>query len=188
MTPSRLKALLALAGIWLVVGLVILLARSAKPTPDSLIAYTEKHPVAGEPAPDRARILEKVAHDLNQLSYEQRREFRMSRKLDQFFKSLTPAEQSRFLDLTMPTGFKQMMDAFNKMDPIKRKQMVAKALADMRRQAENGEQAPPQDDDPNMQKIIDQGMHSFYSDASAETKMDLAPLIEQIQKNLQGLH
>jgi hypothetical protein len=35
--------------------------------------------------------------------------------------------------------------------------------------------------------MIDQGLQSFYSDASAVTKMDLAPLIEQIQKNLQGL-
>ena len=39
----------------------------------------------------------------------------------------------------------------------------------------------------DVRKMIDQGFQSFYSDASAETKMDLAPLIEQIQKNLQGL-
>jgi hypothetical protein len=188
MTPFRLKALLALAGFWLVVGVVIFLARSAKATPDSLMAYTEQHPVAGQGASAREKIIENVAKDLNQLSYEDRRQMRMSKRLDQFFKSLDPAEQSRFLDLTMPTGFRQMMDAFNKMDPLKRKQMVAHALADMRRQAENGEQLPPKEDDPNMQKIIDQGMHSFYSDASAETKMDLAPIIEQIQKNLQGLH
>ena len=39
----------------------------------------------------------------------------------------------------------------------------------------------------DFQKIIDQGFRSFYGEASAETKMDVAPLIEQLQKNLQGL-
>jgi hypothetical protein len=40
--------------------------------------------------------------------------------------------------------------------------------------------------DENMQKIVDQGLKSFYSEASAETKMDLAPVIEQMQRNLQN--
>jgi hypothetical protein len=40
--------------------------------------------------------------------------------------------------------------------------------------------------DANGEKIIDQGFRSFYSDASAETKMDVAPLIEQLQHNLQN--
>jgi hypothetical protein len=41
--------------------------------------------------------------------------------------------------------------------------------------------------DANGQKIIDQGFRSFYSEASAETKMDMSPLIEQMQKNMQGM-
>jgi hypothetical protein len=41
--------------------------------------------------------------------------------------------------------------------------------------------------DANAQKMIDQGFRAFYSDASAETKMDVAPLIEQIQRNLQNV-
>jgi len=41
--------------------------------------------------------------------------------------------------------------------------------------------------DANAEKMINQGLKSFYSEASAETKMDLSPLLEQMQKNLQGL-
>jgi hypothetical protein len=33
---------------------------------------------------------------------------------------------------------------------------------------------------------MDQGFKTFYSEASAEVKMDVAPLIEQLQRNLQG--
>ena len=36
-----------------------------------------------------------------------------------------------------------------------------------------------------MQKMVEQGLRSYYSDATADVKMDLAPLIEQMQKNLQ---
>jgi hypothetical protein len=51
-----------------------------------------------------------------------------------------------------------------------------------------GEAGPPPalGDDKTAQKIIDEGFKSFYSEASAETKMDVAPLIEQMQKNMQG--
>jgi hypothetical protein len=101
-----------------------------------------------------------------------------------FFRSLTPDEQTRFLDLTLPTGFKQMMDALNKMEPEKRKRFVEKSLAEMRQR--EGEERPEAGDDPNVGKIVDQGLRSFYSEASADVKMDVAPLIEQMQKNLQG--
>ena len=132
----------------------------------------------------RAEMIEEVAEQMNALGYEERREFRMSRKLDGFFKELTPEEQGRFLDLTLPTGFKQMMESLNKMDPAQRKRFVERSLKDMQREGEN---PPDRELDANARKIIDQGFKSFYSEASAEVKMDVAPLIEQLQKNLQGV-
>ncbi len=177
-----LKAALVLLAIWLVAGGAIFWARSVKVTPESLAAYVEAHPLT-EGSADRTQILERVADQLNQLSYEQRREFRMGRKLDGFFRSLTPAEQGSFLDRTLPTGFKQMMESLNKMQPEQRKRFVERALRDMReKEGENDANL-----DQNARKMIDQGFKSFYNDASLETKMDVAPLVEQIQKNLQGL-
>jgi hypothetical protein len=173
--------------IWAVVGGVIYLAHGAKPTPESVMGYLDQHPVESRSSGEREKVMEKVAQQLNQLAYEERREVRMSRKLDGFFRSLTPEEQTRFLDLTLPTGFKQMMDALNKMTPDKRKKFVTKALEDMKKR--EGEALPEnqRELDANGQKIIDQGFRTFYSDASAEVKMDVAPLIEQFQKNLQSL-
>ena len=182
------KLVVTLLAIWAIAGGIIYWAHSVKPTPESVIRYLDEHPVANTSAEDRARMVEKIAKELNQLPYEERREVRMSRKLDAFFRALPSDEQTRFLDLTLPTGFKQMMDALNKMTPEKRKQFVDKALADMKKH--EGEDVPEdarRNLDANGQKIIDQGFRSFYSDASAETKMDVAPLIEQLQKNLQGL-
>jgi hypothetical protein len=182
-----IKLIGLLLAIWAVVGGVIYFARGAKPTPETVMRYLDAHPIAGAPPRDREKTIEKIAAQLNQLAYEERREVRMSKKLDGFFRALTPEEQTRFLDLTLPTGFKQMMEALNKMTPEKRKQFVTKALEDMKKH--EGEEPPEgrKEMDANGQKIIDQGFRSFYSDASAEVKMDVAPLIEQLQKNLQGV-
>ena len=186
MRAFPLKALVVLAAIWVVAGGIVWLARSARATPESVVKYVEAHPVAGKSPAERDAVLHKLADQLNALEYDQRREVRMSHKLDLIFRNLTPEEQGKFIDLTMPAGFKQMMEAFNKMEPAKRKAIVDRALEDMRKRGESEQPPPP--DDPNMRKIVDAGLHSFYSDASAETKLDLAPVIEQMQRNLQGLH
>lgn len=182
-----IKIVAALLVIWALAGGVIYWARSVKPTPESVMHYLDAHPVADASAQEREATINKVAKQLNQLTYEQRREVRMSKKLDAFFRTLPADDQTRFLDLTLPTGFKQMMDSLNKMTREKRKQFVDKALADMKKH--EGEDNPDgqRDLDANGQKIIDQGFKSFYSDASVETKMDVAPLIEQLQKNIQGI-
>jgi len=172
--------------IWAIAGGVIYVARGAKPTPESVMRYVDEHSIENASPEKRGKMLESLAKQLNQLPYEERREVRMSRKLDGVFKSFTPEEQTRFLDLTLPTGFKQMMESLNKMTPEKRKKFVTKALEDMKKR--EGDE-PPEDQrqlDANGQKIIDQGFRSFYSEASADVKMDVAPLIEQLQKNLQG--
>jgi hypothetical protein len=188
MRPVWTKALILLAAIWIAAGGVIWWARSQKPTPERLLAYVESHPIDGKSAQDRTKVIEKTAGQLNGLSYEERRELRMNRKLDRFFRSLNPDEQTRFLDLTLPEGFKQMMEALNKMKPEKRKEFVESTLKEMKKQ--EGQEIPEEArerflEDGNAQKIIDQGLKSFYSEASAETKMDVAPILEQMQRNLQ---
>ena len=178
-----LKAVVLLVVIWMVAGGIILWARNMRPTPETLRRYIDSHQLAGQPAHVRASHIDKVADQLNALTYEQRREIRGGRKMDAFFRDLTPDEQVRFLDRTLPTGFKQMMEAFNKMTPEKRKRFVEKTIAEMR--TESGDGQPPGIDDKNVEKIIDQGLKSFYSEASAEVKLDFAPLIEEMQNNLQ---
>ena len=163
---------------------VIFFARRAKVTPEAVASYVAAHPVEGKAPAERAKIVEKLAGQMNQLAYEDRRGVRMGQGLDGFFRALTPEEQARFLDLTLPTGFKQMMEALNKMTPEKRQSFVTKALDDMKKR--EGERPPDEQLDANARKIMDQGFKTFYSEASAEVKMDVAPLIEQLQKNLQG--
>lgn len=181
-----IKIVAALLVIWALAGGIIYWARSAKPTPESVMRYVDEHPVVNLSPKAREETMETVAKQLNQLSYEERREGRVNKRINGFFRTLPPDDQTRFLDLTLPTGFKQMMESLNKMTREKRQHFVDKALADMKKH--DGEDNPDgqRELDANGQKMIDQGFKAFYSDASAETKMDVAPLIEQLQKNLQG--
>jgi hypothetical protein len=176
------KAAALLAAIWLVAGAVIHWAHSVKVTPETVRTYLEAHPLENQSPAERTKVIDKIGDQMNALSFDDRREVRIGKKLDGFFRSLTPEEQSRFLDRTLPTGFKQMMESLNKMDPVKRKQFVEKSLRDMR--DHEGEDPKL---DQNARKMMDEGFKSFYSEASAEVKMDVAPLLEQLQKNLQNL-
>jgi hypothetical protein len=188
MRSPTANAVLLIVTVWVLVGGIRWWANSKKTTPESLMTYVDKHPMNDLAKEDREKVLEKTAKQINALDYEQRREMRLRGKLDSYFKTLNPDEQSRFLDLTVPEGFKQMMDALNKMDRDKRQRFVERALKDLREnQPENITEEDRQkfEQDKNAQKIIDQGLKSFYSDASAETKMDLAPLIEEMQRNIQ---
>lgn len=187
MRPIWIKAALSLLAIWLVAGGAMWWSKANKPTPEALAAYVESVKMEGRSASDRAKEMERISKHFNTLTFDQRREVRMTRKLDTFFRQLTPDEQNRFLDLTMPEHFKQMMEALNKMTPSDRKRFVNRALKDLQDQEVPDGSREKLDQDKHAQRIVEQGLKSFYSEASAATKLDLAPLIEQFQHNLQGL-
>ncbi|MGH8048684.1 MAG: hypothetical protein ACREKL_15700, partial [Chthoniobacterales bacterium] len=181
----RVAAVLAL--VWLIAAGTAWTVRSMKPTPESLVRYVDAHPIAAASPAERPRIIDKVAAQLNRLDYEQRRSVRMSKSLDGFFHDMTEPERNAFLDKTLPEGFHQMMIALNKMTPEKRKQIVDRALADIEKSNTDGSQKPRRPvDDAQAKKIVNQGMSAFYEDASADVKLDFAPVIEQIQRSMQN--
>ena len=186
MRPLWIKAALFLAAVWLIAGSVMMWARNAKPTPESVAKYLDAHPVGERSPQERRAVIAGFADRLSRLDFDERRVARMDKRPGEFFKSLTPEEQAYFIDKTVHAGFKQMMEALNKMTPEKRVSFVVRAMNDMRRDREGGNETPPKFDDPNVQKIMGTGLKSFFSEASPETKMALAPLIEEMQRNLMG--
>ncbi len=177
------KAALALVAVWLVAGLGIWWLHATKPTPQSVTAFLDASGLDGKSGRDRERTIRRAEDQLNDLTPQDRQELQKNGSTRRFFGALTKDEQSAFLDATLPADFKQMMDVFNKMDPAKRKEFVARAVEEIKKHA--GEDPPPGVDDALRGKIVDQGLKSFYADANADTKIDLAPLIEQMQRNLQ---
>jgi hypothetical protein len=177
------RTVAVLLAIWAVAAVAIWASRSASPTPEKLKAYVESHLLTGLGDAQRAKIIENTAAQLNSLTFDQRRELRESGAVRGFFESLTAAERARFLDLTLPEGFRQMMSALNKMNPEKRQKLVQRALDDLRKNAPQSAERVHEDD---VKKIVAQGVSSFYEEANADVKLDFAPVLEELQRNLQS--
>ena len=176
------RGLLALLAVWAIAAGVIYAVRSARPSPEKLQAYLAAHPLKeGDPS-GRAAIIKAAAGQLKRLTFEQRQQFRETGAVREFFGRLTPAERSRFLDLTLPEGFRQLMSALNKMDAEKRKKVVERVLDGLRK---NSPQAAEHIRDADAQKIVSQGLSSFYEEADAGVKLDFAPVIEELQRTTQ---
>lgn len=177
------KIIAAIAGVWIVVGLTVKWSRSAKPTVESVTTLIAKSPIASLAPAAREKLIARVAVQINALDFDQREKLRKERIDRSFYKQLTEEERRRFLDLTLPEGFRQLMLSLNKMTPEKRQKIVDRALSDIR----DGDPAMGDPvDRADAEKFVAQGMEAFYSEASAEVKLDFAPVIERLQQASKG--
>ena len=186
MRPNWIKVVLLVAILWGAVTATTALVRRSRPTPESIAAFVGESALDGKAPAERTKLIEAVASKVNRLEYEQRREMDKQRKLEKFWTSMSAEEKGRYLDLVLPSGFKQMMENFNKMEPAKRKRMVQKAVDDLH--ARDGEKPERALDDPQIRKMVDQGLKSFYSDATIDAKMDALPFLEALEQTVKWSH
>ena len=182
MRPHWSKISLLLALVWGVIGGAIWIVRKNRATPERIAEFVGANTLEGKAPADRAKLIEEVAKRVNSLEYEQRREMDKQRKLEKFWLALTAEEKGRYLDRVLPSGFKQMMESFNKMEPGKRRKMVQKAVDDLREHG--GDRERRDANDSAFRKIIDQGLKSFYSDATIDAKMDALPFLEALEQTV----
>ena len=186
MRPNWIKIAVLLAILWGVIGGAVSLVRRNRATPERIAEFVGANSLEGKAAGARAKIIETVAGQVNRLDYDQRRELDKERRLAPFWSALDEREKSRYLDLVLPTGFKQMMENFNRMEPGKRKRMVQKAVDDLR--TRGGDREGRDLNDPQFKKIVDQGLKSFYSDATIDAKMDALPFLEALEQTVKWSH
>jgi hypothetical protein len=141
---------------------------------------------------ERARALRKLADMVNRLSAEERRQMRFGRPAGDWFNQMTEEEKVQFVEATMPTGFKQMITAFEELPEDKRKRTVDGALRRLREQQARGGAGEGQGtNDPPISpeleaKVRTIGLKTFYSESSAQTKAELAPLLEELQRAMES--
>jgi basic membrane lipoprotein Med (substrate-binding protein (PBP1-ABC) superfamily) len=179
--------LLSLAAVWAVALTGMAIARSRQVTPEKVIAFVNDNPLKEKSPQDREKFVRELADKVNRLSFEQRQQMRDDKPLWQAFEQMNDTERKLWLDLTLSRSVKKMMLAFNDMSPSKRKELVDEALQNMKKnQRRNGDgELGKRVNDENMKRIVDEGMKAFMTDANAATKIDLQPLIEQMQRVLQ---
>ena len=74
------------------------------------------------------------------------------------------------------------------MDREERKRVVAQAQRDMQRNTVDDQNMRrlEEEDEKVFENVVEKGLGAYYEDASAETKIDLAPLMEQMQQRMRG--
>ena len=190
-----LLAVAALAVIWVVATAGYEIAKNAKVTPEKVRAYTASVDFSRMSAAERAAAIQKLAAMLNALSLEERQSLRLDHTAYKWFDKMTEAEKGAFLEATMPTGFKQMITAFENLPADKRQRVVDQSIKQMKaareKMAATGQMPPPGTNaivlsQELQDKVTKIGLQSFYSQSTAQTKAEMAPFLEEMQRTMES--
>lgn len=188
---------LALVGaIWAVALMGFSLARNARVTPEKLLAFTQQTDLSQLRGEARAKALRELARQLNALPMEDRRRARLDGSIWSWFEKMTEEEKAQFVEATLPTGMRQMLTAFEELPEDRRHRAIDDALKRLRQAgnemssgAELGEQAGTNSPSlsPELEaRIRTIGLKTFYSQSSAQTRAELAPVLEELQRAMQS--
>jgi hypothetical protein len=184
----------ATAGIWVLAMVGYTWAKNARVTADKVQNYVSSVDFSKLSGEARAKVLRELARQLNALSLEERRKVRFERTAMGWFHEMTEEEKSWFIDETMPTGFKQMLASFEELPETNRRRTIDQALRRLKEaqaefQSENGRPADTNALPVSKEletKIRTIGLKTFYSQSSAQTKAELAPVLEELQRVMQS--
>ena len=185
--------LLSFFVVWLVAFAVHQIAAGRKVTVEKIRSYAGSVDFSHLSASERAKAIARLAGMLNALSYDERREARLGRLWEKWFAEMTDDERTQFVELTMPTGFKQTIAAFEKLPEDRRQRAINDALRGMREaqaRLKKSGGTPVSTNAPGIsedlqKRITTIGLKTFYSDSSAQTKAELAPVLEEMQRMME---
>lgn len=186
----------ALIAIWGAVAGVMSLTDKHTTTPEKVQRMMADTPwIVNENAElseaERKKHIDAVITQANLLTFEQRRDMRGEGQetAREFMESLTDEEKGYYMKETVEQHFKSIMKGFNQMSKEERQRIVTQARKDMERNNAEGQnmQRLQERDEKVFQEVVDKGLGAYYEEASAETKMDLAPLMEEMQQRMNGL-
>ena len=184
-------ALVGVAAFWILALVGYSVAKQTRVTAEKVRAYIECTPLNSLTEDARSKAIRKLEQMLNHLSVEERRKVRLEHLLSAWFEAMTEQEKGEFIEATMPTGFKQMLTSFEQLPEEKRRKVIQDTLRRLKEeqtqlQAANGDtttgtNGPPVLSPELQAQIRTIGLKTFYSQSSAQTKAELAPVLEELQ-------
>jgi hypothetical protein len=202
-------AVAAIAGIWVLAMAGHWYFASLTMTADKIRAYVNSIDFGHLTGDARARALKELEDKLNALSYDERQKLRMQHLVDGWFNEMTEAEKAQFVEATLPSNITQMINAFQQLPDDKRRRLIDSTMRNLQDGGGNsngrrrmwGTNAPPNSLNstnningtnappisPELEaKIRSVGLKTFYSQSSAETKAELAPVLEELQHQMES--
>jgi len=189
-----LTAAVLLALVWSVVAWVMHETDALVSWPGKVLELVEDAPwLNGESLGDekRRQYLAQVIANYLRLDANQRRSLREDGQpaLDRFFASLTDAERKEYVDRTIEPLFEVIDKALKVMPEEERKRIVGRFKGDIKGIAgtnKEGGLANPKDREW-MESIMAEDPMMFLREAPLKTKLELAPLLEDMQSRVQGM-
>jgi hypothetical protein len=193
-----IKAALVLVLVWACVWGIRAAAASRKITADRVnreIAEAGFQDWSANPgatdsseAKRRNKELRDIAGLVNRLDFQEREKNRDNRSGENFFSRLSPSEKSLFIELTVVESMSRFMESLDAMKPEQRKKFVEQGLRDIQEGRTKDEMARTDELGSDLlDKIAGEGMRAYFEKSTAETKLDLAPLMEAMNEAMQGL-
>ena len=168
-------------------------------TAEKVAAYLRGTDLGQLSGKQRAAALRELAKRMNALNIEERRRARIGGEWNKWFAAMDDREKVEFIEATLPSGFKQMLNSFEELPEAKRRQAIDRAMTQMKKAREAAEEdgfVASNDDDPDgdmgklspdaQQRVVQIGLKSYYSQSSAQTKAELAPLLEEMQQLMES--
>lgn len=183
-----IKGAICLVVIWAVIGFTVKLVRSAKPTAAKVSAYLSENDLSEiTDEAQRREVIGRTAKMLNAMDSDELEALNGKEDEDprrKLFGQLDGDEQLYFLERRIGRAFEQIMESFNAMDRDERKKIVERSMKRIRERGD-GTGGPFDEENPEVaEQITDAGLKAYYSTANAETKIDLAPLLEEMQRTI----
>lgn len=183
------QAAVALAVVWSAVAATTAFLNASIPTADRLLAYIDTQPL-GKDA--RGDVVDTVATDYGRLPFLQKRELRAPEargRFDAFLGQLSGEEKSRFVELALPRGFRELLDGFGKMETRERQKNLERSRRELLENLGDSpaklmiEAAGP----ALIKQISEKGLGPFFDALPPDAKLQMLPMIEQMQNNAQQL-
>ena len=123
-----IQAAVALAAIWTLALVVFHFSARSKMTAEKVRQFVEATDLEQLPAAQREQAIIDLEKKVNSLSPEERMKWRLQDGWKKWFADMTEAERKQFIETTLPSGFKQMMDAFSQLPSDQRKKLIDDAV------------------------------------------------------------
>lgn len=193
-----IQSLLVLLLLWGIVTVVRVIAGSKQITAEKVretVAATGFEDWSGnDTAPNSARAKERgqklreVAELVNRLDFAEAEKNRDNRSLENMYRLMSRDEKALFANLTVAKSMDRMMQGLDQLPPEQRKQFVEKGLQEIRSGKTGKDIARAREIDENLPDVIAQeGMRAYFEKASADLKLELAPVMEEINGVMQGM-
>jgi hypothetical protein len=189
-----LTTLALLAALWSAVAVIMHETDGLVAWPGKVQALVENAPwLAGEKLSDEKRrgYLARVITNYQRLDVGQRKSLRedAQESLDKFFESLTEEEKKDYVNRTIQPLF-EVIDRGLKVMPVEdRRRLIGRMRGDLKNlrggNAEGDRLA--EQDRKFMEDLMAEDPLLFLRDASVKQKLELAPVLEDMQSRVQGL-